>query len=280
MPYAAAKAVAATFCYNIRWALTPVFGKDFLTLCTRPTSPSFAKFHIDPSIVRTCTLETERWREEGEAYRAHNAAEAYDATSSDPASVTSTPKSTFACPPWGIRGMKAHRVKPADIESGYGTDTDQSDKYLCSPQFSPQVSPRSQAWTPVNRSQSPSSPLAVEFRALTYSHSPPMRSHPGLSSPSTWLSSVPEVCADVAMKTKRTHSKIVSGNDDDDCQPMIACESAATPEVSDYVWNEEEDCGDGNYTKEELEAAETIMALSSADEVLPPMKRTRHRSKY
>jgi hypothetical protein len=222
-------------------------------------------------------METERWRQNGEAYRARKAAEAYGAT----VSVTSTPKSVFACPPWDVRSMKQRKVKPADIESGYGTDTDQSDRYLCSPQFSPQVSPRSQAWTPVNRSQSPSSPVAVEIRAPTYSHSPPMRSNPGLPSPSVWLSSVPGMCAEVALRTKRTHSKVVFDDEEDEvCRPMTACESAPTQDASDYASEEEDDCGDGTYTKEELDAAEIIMTLSATDQALPPMKRTRRGSKY
>ena len=277
MPYAAAKAVAATFCYNIRWALTPVFGRDFLASCIPPTSPSFAKFYIDPSIVQECTMETERWRQDGEAYRAHKAAETYGAT----ISITSDPKSAFACPPWGIRAMKQRMAKPADIESGYGTDTDQSDKYLCSPQFSPQISPRSQAWTPVNRSQSPSSPIAVEIRAPTYSHSPLMRSKPGLPSPSIWLSSVPSAYADVAMRTKRGHSKVVFDDEEDEvCRPITACESVPATEASDYASDEEDDCGDGTYTRKELDAAEIILALSAADKTLPPMKRTRRGSNY
>ncbi|OCK76325.1 DNA-binding domain of Mlu1-box binding protein MBP1, partial [Lepidopterella palustris CBS 459.81] len=142
MPFKAAKAVAATFCYNIRHAFTPVFGKDFLFMCTPPSDPNFAKFKIDPEIILECTAESNRWRLESEERR----------TPARQRSVTvGTLKSHFACAPWAIKSVRQGKSKPVDVESGYGTDTDQSDKYMCSPQ----VSPMSRAWTSINRSGSP-----------------------------------------------------------------------------------------------------------------------------
>lgn len=55
MPFAAAKAVAATFCWKIRHILTPVFGIDFLSLCIHPDDPRFGRMVIDPSIIREAT---------------------------------------------------------------------------------------------------------------------------------------------------------------------------------------------------------------------------------
>ncbi|KAH8689413.1 transcription regulator HTH, apses-type DNA-binding domain-containing protein, partial [Talaromyces proteolyticus] len=55
MPFEAAKAVSATFCWNIRHALTPLFGKEFPSLCIPPDSPQFGKMVIDPDIVRRST---------------------------------------------------------------------------------------------------------------------------------------------------------------------------------------------------------------------------------
>ncbi|KAF2704404.1 hypothetical protein K504DRAFT_472204 [Pleomassaria siparia CBS 279.74] len=268
MPYAAAKAVAATFCYNIRYALTPVFGKDFLTMCIHGKDPSYAKFLIDPAIVRECTAQTNRWKEEGKAFKP---------AEMEPPSVISTPRSQFACPPWGFKGMKQQqrRAKPADIESGYGTDTDQSDKYICSPQFSPQISPRSQlqAWTPVNRSQSPVS--SIEFK--TPSFSPVMTSNPILPNPC--LSSVPGVFEDHHLRTKRTHSKVAYGIEEDEI-PRPSTSTSAPADEEDNGSYSENDCGDGIHTKKELDAAEIILALSAADKSLPPTKRTRRGSKY
>ncbi|KAF2458756.1 transcription regulator HTH, apses-type DNA-binding domain-containing protein, partial [Lineolata rhizophorae] len=51
VPYKAAKAIAATFCYEIRHALTPVFGPDFVNQCIPPGSPNFQNFKINPAIV-------------------------------------------------------------------------------------------------------------------------------------------------------------------------------------------------------------------------------------
>ncbi|KAK8255381.1 hypothetical protein HDK77DRAFT_498247 [Phyllosticta capitalensis] len=62
MPFEAAKAVAATFCYPIRHALTPIFGREFIEMCTLPTEASYASFKIRDDIVRDSTQQTEQWR--------------------------------------------------------------------------------------------------------------------------------------------------------------------------------------------------------------------------
>ncbi|KAF1989843.1 DNA-binding domain of Mlu1-box binding protein MBP1, partial [Aulographum hederae CBS 113979] len=68
MPFRAAKAIAATFCYPIRYALTPVFGKDFLDICAYRREEDFTKdfkienFKIDDQIIRSCAAEARQWR--------------------------------------------------------------------------------------------------------------------------------------------------------------------------------------------------------------------------
>ncbi|KAK7509612.1 transcription regulator HTH, apses-type DNA-binding domain-containing protein, partial [Phyllosticta citricarpa] len=62
MPFEAAKAVAATFCYPICHALTPIFGRDFVDMCTLPSDASYASFKIQDDIVRSSTQQTEQWR--------------------------------------------------------------------------------------------------------------------------------------------------------------------------------------------------------------------------
>jgi hypothetical protein len=123
MPFEAAKAIAATFCYDIRWALTPIFGNDFPSTCTPPSDPHFAKFVIDPRIVQQCTEETDRFKEEGEWYKLRR--------------VPETPRPKFGTPPWSVNIKTQPRMRLVDTESGYGTDTDSSDKHMCSPHFSP-----------------------------------------------------------------------------------------------------------------------------------------------
>ncbi|KAE8148889.1 hypothetical protein BDV25DRAFT_130816 [Aspergillus avenaceus] len=56
MPYDAAKAVAATFCWRIRYALTPLFGLDFPNLCVPPTDHTrYGRMVIDAAVVRKAT---------------------------------------------------------------------------------------------------------------------------------------------------------------------------------------------------------------------------------
>ena len=64
MPFEAAKAMAATFCYSIRYALVPLFGPDFVTMCLGPTDPKQGEMLISPKIIRDCRDEARRFRDE------------------------------------------------------------------------------------------------------------------------------------------------------------------------------------------------------------------------
>ena len=56
MPFEAAKAVAATFCWRIRHILTPVFGLDFIDMCIHPTDRGrYGRMIIHKSIVNKST---------------------------------------------------------------------------------------------------------------------------------------------------------------------------------------------------------------------------------
>ncbi|KAI5797658.1 hypothetical protein EDC01DRAFT_629043 [Geopyxis carbonaria] len=57
LPYEAAKALAAKFCYNIRYALTILFGEDFPDLCLPETHEEYGKFEIDPAIIVECQMK-------------------------------------------------------------------------------------------------------------------------------------------------------------------------------------------------------------------------------
>ena len=61
VPYAAAKAAALTFCYPIRYALTPLFGLDFPQMCIRTSEEGFGSMAIDPKIIRECTEQAARY---------------------------------------------------------------------------------------------------------------------------------------------------------------------------------------------------------------------------
>lgn len=63
MPFEAAKAIAATFCWDIRFLLTPLFGLDFPEMCIPPTNRiSFGRMIINPSIVNEAAETAQRYR--------------------------------------------------------------------------------------------------------------------------------------------------------------------------------------------------------------------------
>lgn len=59
MPYECAKAVCATFCYNIAGALIPIFGPSFPSLCIPPGSPDYQRMVIDHRIVEDAIREAD-----------------------------------------------------------------------------------------------------------------------------------------------------------------------------------------------------------------------------
>lgn len=133
MPFEAAKAVAAKFCYEIRYVLVPVFGPDFVSMCQKCGDSSTLRLKIDASIVQRCTEAVT-----GTANQAQ----------SRESSVAVSPRTQTAYANLTVWPPKSLRPKPAkliDAESGYGTDSDRSEKYSGSPD-----SPRSIEWTPVN----------------------------------------------------------------------------------------------------------------------------------
>ena len=119
MPYEAAKAVAATFCYNIRYALTPVFGVDFLSLCVKPDDVGFGRMVINRSIVRQCT----------EAARSFRAISREASLASSPG----TPVPSTSYPRWTPKSLRKKAINGMDVESEHSTDSDCGDKYLYSP---------------------------------------------------------------------------------------------------------------------------------------------------
>ncbi|KAJ5779845.1 hypothetical protein N7457_007565 [Penicillium paradoxum] len=63
MPYDAAKAMAATFCWKIRFALTPLFGTDFPGMCIHPTDrKNYGRMVIPQEIVQRATKTANYYR--------------------------------------------------------------------------------------------------------------------------------------------------------------------------------------------------------------------------
>jgi hypothetical protein len=282
MPYKAAKAVAATFCYSIRWVLTPLFGEDFLSMCIHPEDPNFAKFLIDPAIVRECTEETNQWRTEGVTYKPYRPEESVPANiSRAPSSNPTTPRMKFASPPWGAKSSKALYPKPVDQESGYGsgdgTDEAASEKYV----FSPEVSPRSHGWTSINGS-------------------PSSASLPTFSPQQGVLTSVPGAFHDMSHHSKRTLSKVaysdngevvvlpatgravIHDHEEEDVRPPMSGTVVTT--TNDDVDNREEYRAKyPHLTEKDFEGAETLLLLSRSgggSQQDHRTKRSRHNSKH
>lgn len=62
MDFGCAYAVCQTFCWEIRWALTPIFGPAFIKDCLPPSDPNFKKFKVDSEVIRVATAKAEgRW---------------------------------------------------------------------------------------------------------------------------------------------------------------------------------------------------------------------------
>lgn len=122
MPYEAARAMAATFCYPIRYALVPLFGPDFVSLCCHPEDPAFGRMVIDSDIVRHCTVKAQEYRamEEDKEYA--------KVPLLLPTSNTLSSCANFNIF-WKIKPPRKD-VGNRDLyaESGYGTDTDASEK--------------------------------------------------------------------------------------------------------------------------------------------------------
>ncbi|KAF2642638.1 hypothetical protein P280DRAFT_540517 [Massarina eburnea CBS 473.64] len=284
MPYHAAKAISATFCHAIRYALTPVFGPDFPSLCLTPKDPNFGKFVIDPDIVRMCVRETDRFRVEGASYQVPTSLLSTDAT------IGRGQGLQFSTPPWSPgeerkRELGGERSRTSE-ESRYSTESDySSDKYL----YSPQVSPRSTTWTSVNRSQSPTSPLVFHsptFKTPNFtppsqpSHTHHHHHHRHLPPYHRILpTSVPGGYYEEPLRTKRTHSKVEMSFGENLVRhgDGIDRKMHSQPQTG-MSMTDEEVCGkggDGVHSRKELDAAEIILQLSTADMSLPPTKRLR-----
>ncbi|KAF9700295.1 hypothetical protein EKO04_001253 [Ascochyta lentis] len=248
MPYQAAREIAATFCWDIRWALTPVFGNDFPQICRPPQHPYFARFVIDPQVVSFCAEETDRFRQEGAAYQI------LVPKASSPVMAPTLP--ILSSPSW------KHSGRPGDLESGYGSDVERGNNVS----FTPQVSPRSQyrRFTPVNEAESSTPPHTTHSSRL----GSPFSEHAQIAQ--VIPSSTPDVQYSEGFRTKRTHSKVAYS--DSDC----GVEHIGSPQVH-TVHSTKGLCeSQSERDVQELEAAETLIMLSRVSAAaLPAPKRTR-----
>lgn len=155
MPYDAAKAIAATFCYKIRHALTPLFGLDFPMMCVNPLDKvRYGHMIIDPAIVQKSTKMANY-------YRMLELRSPALSTLPDPRSnISSTERdgtitSIFATKkqpfPYSHRKHTDNLSTTSTASSGCSISPDgyNSDTYCVSP-----ISPCRNAFTPVNAPRS------------------------------------------------------------------------------------------------------------------------------
>ena len=221
-----------------------MFGPDFVSLCEKYGDPKVPDLAIGPGIIDRCT----------------QAATANQAQSRE-SSVAVSPRTSAACenlsrqPPKSLRPKSTNTV---DAESGYGTDSDRSERYPGSPN-----SPRSIEWTPVN---TPSSAYVETYR---FFHHPPrnVTSAPrGLGSPAASHSKR-------MTNTKRGISEIEEascGENSSDHSSNDAPESSKRRKTPAVMTPEEMTPENG--------AALTLMELNMADAtlgVIKPLKRRR-----
>ncbi|KAI9762887.1 MAG: hypothetical protein M1840_001120 [Geoglossum simile] len=120
LPFEAAKAVAAKFCYPIRHALVPIFSEDFPALCAVPGTDEFGVMTIDQAITRRCAELANKLRQ-------HEAPSSRESSAMAPRRQQQRRR----------RPSKSlNRLESEEVESGYCSDTDASTR---SPTFTPQA---------------------------------------------------------------------------------------------------------------------------------------------
>lgn len=264
MPYQAAKAIAATFCWHIRWALTPVFGYNFPDICYHPDDPRYGKFLVDPKIVQACTAETNRFKREGAEYKNAYLGESVAADIS-------------RLPDRGSRWKPPAYFSRNSEESGYYTGND----HIEGLSVSPQVSPRGSTFLPSRRSVDESISPSSSPRAYsptsdrTVDRLPHLRQH--LLEHGVYLDIRPTSLPPAynrSILAKRTHSNISS-----DCSatggPNVPSSAASSPPSTN-------DPGSSKLTNSPttMKVAKVLMQLTEVDQVRSKSKKVRRASRH
>lgn len=154
MPFACARAMCKTFCYDIRWALTPIFGPSFIHECLEKDDPRFGRFKIDAQIVRDA-------QQGANAYKTpiiNGAAKDKTIPRSVPGEID-TGAGKDLRPRAGRPTFKVDSPFSSDSEATYTLAPD-------SPEISPKSTHSSPAWTSINRRPEMSATNNTSFRPL------------------------------------------------------------------------------------------------------------------
>ncbi|KAK2787095.1 hypothetical protein FQN52_007361 [Onygenales sp. PD_12] len=160
MPFEAAKAVAATFGWKIRYALTPLFGVEFLSICIPPDDPRFGRMVIDQSIVRAATNSARQYRlleTRAGVNTSRQSTENYTQQQQQGNPTTSAGRwSMKELRPKSAHTPSAPAPAPADEADSEETDTDTSDAYCLSPtKPHAHVRGHKSSWAPANTPRTP-----------------------------------------------------------------------------------------------------------------------------
>lgn len=140
IPYHCARALCTTFCYSIRWALTPIFGPSFINECIKPGNQGYEKWKIDGEAIRNAQLEAEGW---SMVQKGGQVGQKTIPRSVPPDAVTAVkelrPRSTNTT-------FKAGSPFESEAETDYAATPVTS-----SPELSPKSSYGSPGWTSINR---------------------------------------------------------------------------------------------------------------------------------
>jgi hypothetical protein len=141
MPFEAAKAIAATFCWNMRYALTPVFGPDFPKMCLRPEADGFGDMVIDPAIIQRCTEQAQFYRQLELEAPCAGASSMW---------TPLTPESPSL--PRHVKQLRPKTRRLGNAGSDYTSDSSFDDRYAAT-SVSPTI-PYCNTWTPNNTPRS------------------------------------------------------------------------------------------------------------------------------
>jgi len=145
MPYHCARELCRTFCWDIRWALTPVFGPTFAKECLAPDNARYGKYQI-------------HWSTFSQALEEHNAVVmavnqvpspmAGVGAKREPSHVSSSDHSSRAT----LRTQHIRTRRSSDRLSGsISSRTEETSTSMSSPPVSPKTIPATRrGWTPVN----------------------------------------------------------------------------------------------------------------------------------
>jgi hypothetical protein len=254
MPYEAAKAVASTFCYNIRHALTPVFGVDFMNSCIHPNDPNYGRMVIPGEIIDQCAKEARHYR-----------AVAGKPFSRESSAVLNSPRTpeTLRYPQWHSKSLRPKSIRTSTSEYGYGTDSDPDDRYhFISGGYHNE-------WTPANTPRSAaffSSPPPRSMLNSVPTSSIPLSASSAIDSEATMDSSSSSSGSSSLTPTKRRLSEADGDYRDDDEESSDAISDAAeVSETQEVVMGIEPRQPD---TTHDDKAAYMLMKLHMADATL------------